>query len=142
MTKGINFILVFSIFMAGCLEKSGPSKDTEKNAPPKMTFADTLFNFGLLHAGDKAEHTFTFINKGEKPVIIHNIQSFCGCTIPEWTKKPVKKNRKGHIIVHFDTRDIGTFEKTLKIYSNAVNSPVQLIIRGVINFPQKEMKKH
>ncbi len=45
---------------------------------------------------------------------------------------PIKKNRKDKILVHYDTKRVGAFHKTISVYSNASNSLVRIQIKGKV----------
>ena len=103
-----------------------------KKAEPEMIFKDTLHNFGAIWYQSEAVYEFTFKNTGKTPLVIDKVQSSCGCAVPEWEKAPVLPKQKGIIKVIFDSNKIGQFQKTVKIYSNALNSPVTLLIIGAV----------
>lgn len=103
-----------------------------KKAGTEMIFKETLHNFGTIWHKNKAVYEFTFKNTGKLPLVIKKVQSSCGCTVTEWEKEPVAPKGKGKIRVKYDTKRIGQFRKTIKIYSNAVNSPVTLLIIGAV----------
>ncbi len=103
-----------------------------KRTEPEMMFKDTLHNFGTIWYQTEAVFEFTFKNTGKSPLIIEKVHSSCGCTVPEWGKEPVLPKQKGVIRVEYDSNKIGQFQKTVKIYSNAVNSPVTLLIIGAV----------
>jgi hypothetical protein len=60
------------------------------------------------------------------------VQTSCGCTIPEWTREPVKKRKSGVVNVHYNTHVTGNFIKSITVYSNAATSPVTLKIKGTV----------
>ena len=103
-----------------------------KKAGPEMIFKDTLHNFGNIRYQTDAFYEFTFKNTGKMPLIIDKVQSSCGCAVPEWKKEPVLPKEKGVIRVVYDSNKIGQFQKTVKIYSNSVKSPVTLLIIGAV----------
>lgn len=95
------------------------SSDSLESEVPGMTFAIERMDLGDMRQGEKAEYIFEFTNSGSKPLIIHNVISTCGCTIPQWTKKPVMPGKKGSIKVLFDsTGKIGRQNKLISIRSN------------------------
>ena len=65
-------------------------------------------------------------------MILSNVKSSCGCTIPEWTKEPIMPKASGVIKVKYNTTRVGTFQKSITVYSNAKNSPVVLTIKGEV----------
>ncbi len=95
------------------------SYDSVSAEAPEMTFTVEQVDLDDLRQGEKAGHIFEFTNTGNKPLIIHNVISTCGCTIPQWTKKPVMPGKKGTINVLFDsTGKIGRQNKLIIIRSN------------------------
>ena len=124
MKKYLIAILVFISFTAFSQEKK------EKSA--EMTFKETFHNFKTVNYKSDVSFNFVFKNTGKKPIVITKVQSSCGCTIPSWEKEPVSKNKTGIIKVKYDSDRLGQFQKTVKVYSNAKNSPVTLIIKGEV----------
>ncbi len=114
-------ILLFSSFQL---------KAQENEALAEMMFKDTLHIFGKIWYQANAEYEFVFKNTGKSPLIIKDVKSSCGCTVPEWSKKPVLPKEKGIIKVKYDTKRIGEFYKIITVYSNAKNSPVKLYVQG------------
>ncbi len=119
--------LVFFILMVFSFQLQAQNK---KQA--EMIFKDTLHVFGTVWYQSEAVYEFTFKNTGNVPLIIKNVKSSCGCTVPEWSKEPVLPKQKGIIKVKYDTKKIGEFYKIITVYSNAVNSPVKLYVQGTV----------
>jgi len=98
-----------------------------------MQFTTTNHDFGKIEQGKPAVYKFEFTNTGGKPIIIKDVKSSCGCTTPDWSKKPVAPGAKGYITVSYDTKGRpGTFKKTITVISNAKNSPIVLTVRGTV----------
>ncbi len=97
-----------------------------------MSFNKTTHDFGKIKEEDgDARVTFKFQNTGLEPVVITNVRTTCGCTSPKWTNKPVQAGQEGQIEVVYHARHRpGNFNKTIIVYSNAQNSPVNLKIKG------------
>ena len=91
-------------------------------AAPKFKFADgDVYNFGTIKRGQKIQHKFEFTNAGKEPLSIINVSSSCGCTVPEWPKKPVLPGKKAVINVTFNSENqLGDETKFIYIQSNAV----------------------
>jgi hypothetical protein len=49
--------------------------------------------------------TFSLTNKGNKPVVIYNVTTTCGCTDVEWTRVPIKSGGKGQMKVTYSNDD-------------------------------------
>jgi len=97
-----------------------------------MTFKKTFHDFKSVWYKADATFEFVFKNTGKEPLIITKVKSSCGCTVPTWEKEPVLKNKTGTIKVKYDSDRIGQFQKSITVYSNAKNSPVELIISGEV----------
>jgi hypothetical protein len=52
----------------------------------------------------------------------------------------VKKHSQGVVKVSYNTHIIGSFKKTIHVYSNASNSPVTLTIKGTVVPAKSEQK--
>ena len=97
---------------------AGTPGDTTKGFP-EMTFEQTVHNFGEITQGEKVEYAFKFTNTGKKDLLIQNAVSSCGCTVPEWSKEPVKPGESGYLKVVFDSHGKeGYTEKEISIKAN------------------------
>jgi hypothetical protein len=102
---------------------------------PSITFDKTSFNFGNFNelSGLKT-HIFNFTNNGSQPLIINDITTTCGCTVPEWSKEPVPPGGTGTVKVTFDPQGRpGAFRKSITVKSNARESTVVLYIVGLVS---------
>jgi len=109
---------------------------------PKITFKETEFDFGKFpEERGKVSHTFEFTNTGGEPLIINNVRSSCGCTVTDWSKKPIQPGEKGYIKATYNaSHRPGKFTKTITVSSNAVNSVEVLRVRGEV-IPKKKTLK-
>ena len=101
----------------------------------EVTFDTLRYDFGKFSKSEPVVHcSFPFTNTGTAPLIIHQAFASCGCTIPTYTKEPIKPGEKGVIDVTYDGTDKfpGHFTKTITIRSNAVNEVVRLTIEGTM----------
>ena len=53
----------------------------------EFKFETETINYGKIVLGSEGTRTFEFTNVGDAPLIIKDIKSTCGCTVP---KKPLK----------------------------------------------------
>lgn len=95
---------------------------------------DTLrHNFGKFSASSPiVKCSFRFRNTGTAPLVIHQAFASCGCTVPTFTKEPIKPGDTGVIDVTYNGTDKfpGHFQKTVTVRSNAVTEVTRLIIEG------------
>ncbi|MCL7754985.1 DUF1573 domain-containing protein [Polaribacter sp. Z022] len=98
----------------------------------EFKFEKETINYGKVEKSSNGERVFVFTNVGDKPLIIKNIQSTCGCTVPEKPEKPIMPGKKGEIKVSYNTKIVGGFSKTITIFSNAKTPRKMIRIRGVV----------
>lgn len=132
-------ILTIFLFI-GLFNFLNAQESVDNPKAPILEFENTTHNFGTIVQDSEAICTFRFTNVGKEALVIENVRSSCGCTVPSWPKEPVKKKKTGEIVVKYDTRIPKTFTKSITVYSNAKNSPVRLTITGVVE-PEKENAK-
>jgi hypothetical protein len=130
MKKYLLFFILLTISVSSCAQTVEDSKKSTDGA--EMIFNETDHNFGVIQHKGNGTFEFIFKNTGKEPLIIKNVTSSCGCTIPNWDKDPILPKKTGKIVVKYDTERIGQFIKSIKVFSNAKNSPVDLIIRGEV----------
>ncbi len=99
---------------------------------PEMTFENELHDYGTIKQGADGGCEFKFKNTGKEPLVISNAKGSCGCTVPTWPKEPIMKGQTGVIKVHYDTKRVGAFTKTVTIESNSKTNPRVLTIKGTV----------
>ena len=126
-------VLVNILIFISLINCSFSQKDTtNKEHKSEIMFAKTIHNFGKLNFGDESVYLFEFKNIGKSPLVIQKIETSCGCTVAEKPEQPLRYKEKGYITVVYEADETGKFQKSIKIYSNAVNSPFVVYIKGVV----------
>ena len=96
------------------------SQSDKDSVYAEISFENEIHDFGYVKPGKKLIHVFSFTNTGKEDLIISNVKSSCGCTVPLWPKEAIKPNKKAEITVVFDTRGkIGKQVKSVTLYTNA-----------------------
>ena len=98
-----------------------------------ISFDSVNYDFGEVPFNGDANVEFVFTNTGKAPLLVTHVKSTCGCTIPTWSKEPVKSGKHGSIHVSYDTHRVGAFNKSIYVYSNAANGVQRLSISGKVN---------
>ncbi|MDD5149730.1 MAG: DUF1573 domain-containing protein [Flavobacterium sp.] len=83
---------------------------------------------------DNGVRSFEFTNTGDAPLIISNVLSTCGCTVPTKPTEPIMPGKKGKIDIKYSMIP-GPIRKTITVESNAVNyedGRVALKIKGEV----------
>lgn len=99
----------------------------------EFKFETETIDYGKITQGSEGKRVFEFTNTGDSPIIIKDIKSTCGCTVPKRPDKPVMPGEKGQIEVSYDTKRLGRFSKTITVYSNAKTERKMLRIKGYIS---------
>lgn len=104
---------------------------------PKIEFKDkdNTIDYGRVNKeDDNGVRVFEFTNTGDAPLIITNVQSSCGCTVPSKPTEPIMPGKTGKIEVKYNMNP-GPIRKTITVESNAVNvddGRVALKIKGEV----------
>ena len=106
-------------------------------AQAKATFDKKVHEFGVVLWKHPATATFTIKNDGNKPLVISNVTTSCGCTDAEWTKTPIAPGAIGKITSTFDAKALGRFQKSIGVYCNASDRPIYLTLRGEVSADPK-----
>lgn len=133
----LSFLLAFGLTIVFA-QKSKKEKRSE------IKFDKMIHNFGTFSEDEPVVTcTFGFTNTGEAPLIIHQALASCGCTVPVYTKTPIKPGEKGEIAITYDGtgKFPGIFKKTITIRSNATNDVVRLVVEGDMQVSKKQKAK-
>jgi hypothetical protein len=104
---------------------------------PKIDFKakDNTIDYGTTSKKkDNGVRSFEFTNIGDAPLIITNVLSTCGCTVPTKPTEPIMPGKTGKIEVKYSMIP-GPIRKTLTVESNAVNyesGRIALKIKGEV----------
>ena len=113
-----------------------PAKEKPVAPQDSIVFENTTHDYGTIVQSSDGSCEFKFTNKGKAPIVLNDVKASCGCTVPEWTRTPVAPGEKGSIKVTYNTNSIGAFTKSITVNSNAINSPLVLIIKGNVSAKQ------
>ena len=103
---------------------------------PEFKFDKETYDFGKIPQGKPVSVDFKFTNVGEQPIIITNVESTCGCTVPKFTSTPVKKGESGVISVTYNAAAVMPFSKAITVNSNAKTPVKMLYIKGEVTAVQ------
>ena len=102
------------------------------NAQAKIEFEQEVIDYWEIAKGSDCVRTFEFTNIGDAPLVISNVKSSCGCTVPSKPDGPVAPGESSAIKVKYDTKRIGPIRKTVTVYSNADEPIISLKIKGKV----------
>ena len=120
------------------------ASDQQNNDPdaiPVFSFETDNHEFGEITQGEKVSYAFRFKNTGKAPLVISTASASCGCTVPEYTKSPVKPGDEGFINVTFDSEGkSGMVSKTVTLIANTIPNTKVLTISADIQVPKEKSK--
>lgn len=97
-----------------------PSTTAPNPNAPVFKFETEEYNFGTVKQGEVVNYEFKFVNAGKENLVINQANGSCGCTVPNFTKDPVKPGESGTIKVTFNsTGKSGPQDRTVTLNSNA-----------------------
>jgi len=124
--------------------KESPKKKKKKKrkSPGIMTFAEPVFNYGKIEQGDVVMHDFTFVNTGQRDLVITDIRASCGCTQPTYPFLPIAPGKSGVIGVKFDSKGkLGKMKPMVTITTDADPPINKIFLEGFVDAPAKKTEK-
>lgn len=125
-------LLMSIVFFIGCKQNTSADKanwsldeealynDSSKST--QIQWIDSIVNIGTITMGDTVNVHFKFKNIGKQPLVVLNVEPTCGCTVADYTKKPVAPGEIGEVIAAFDSKksQVGTFTKGISVRTNTL----------------------
>jgi hypothetical protein len=94
-------------------------RDANSGKFPVLQFEETEHNFGEIEANQAVETIFKYKNTGDAPLVITDIKSSCGCTVPQdWSREPLAKGESGQFTVKFNGSGSNSVSKTITVTAN------------------------
>lgn len=129
LTLGV-ILIGFTAVMAQVTTTPAASPQADNPNAPEIKFAKLVHDYGTIQKEANGECEFDFENTGKEPLVLSDVRSSCGCTVPSWTREPILPGKQGTIKVKYDTKRVGGINKTITVTSNAKTSSVVLRIQG------------
>lgn len=126
---------VLLLLMAGCNLGSSHKESDEMNnvtgdsLAGKPDFEVVEHDFGTIDSGEEVGARFGYKNSGAGFLMIERVSTGCGCTVAEYSEKPLKKGETGFVEVIFDSRGKrGAQFQEVRVYFREHKKPVRLSI--------------
>ncbi|MFW5644962.1 MAG: DUF1573 domain-containing protein [Bacteroidota bacterium] len=128
---------LFFVFMLACNHSEYSENSTYdingQKGTAKIQFEKTEHDFGKVIEGEQVGWFFSYTNTGDGPLIIRRASATCGCTVPDFDKKPLAPGEKGQLKVVYDSRGrSGKDFKTVTVETNAENRIVKLNLKAEV----------
>jgi hypothetical protein len=108
-------------------------RDANAGDFPQISFEEEEHDFGTIVDGTPVETVFKYTNTGKSPLVVSNIKSTCGCTVPEdWNKDPLAPGETGHFTVKFNGKGANQVTKTVTLTTNTQSGTETVKIKAFI----------
>jgi archaellum component FlaG (FlaF/FlaG flagellin family) len=130
----LSLLLIFGVIFGAMAQNNKPVAQTNKpvGTQAEITFDKIEHDYGQVPRNGNGETTFTYKNTGKAPLMLSNVRSSCGCTVPSWSREPLMPGQSASIRVKYNTANAGPINKTVTVESNATNNRVILRIKGTV----------
>jgi len=136
-------VLMFFVTLSSCKEKASEKikQENVENASnrdsnvvlPSITFDKLLHDFGEIENGTPVETVFSYTNSGKSPLVVTDIKSTCGCTVPQgWSKEPLSPGESSQFTVKFNGKGANKVSKTITLTTNTEKGMEQVKITAFI----------
>ncbi|WP_299523050.1 DUF1573 domain-containing protein [Winogradskyella sp.] len=128
-------------------EKVAVAAERDANAGnfPVMEMDKMEHDFGTIVNGTPVETIFKYTNTGNSMLVVSNIKSSCGCTVPSNYTKEVAPGETGQFTVKFNGKGNGKVSKSLTMTTNTEKGAEVVKITAMVekdpNAPQKPAGK-
>lgn len=97
-----------------------------------ISFEETEHDFGTIENGTPVETVFKYTNTGNSPLVVSDIKSTCGCTVPsDWTRQ-VAPGDTGEFKVEFDGKGNGPVTKSITMTTNTERGAETVRIKAMV----------
>lgn len=115
---------------------SKSAEGTSNSSLPDIKFEEETHDFGRITQGEKVTTAFKFKNTGGTNLIISSATGSCGCTIPDYPKKPILPGEEATVNVVFASEGkSGVVEKSVTLVTNCEPSTKIIYIKANIIVP-------
>ncbi|MDD5507854.1 MAG: DUF1573 domain-containing protein [Bacteroidales bacterium] len=135
LTSVLLFLMIFGVRAQNVVA----SAVVDTASVPEISFDKLVHDYGTIELNGNGNCQFTFTNTGKEPLVLTNVRSSCGCTVPSWPKEPILPGKSGVIDVKYNTSRAGVINKSVVVTSNAKTATVTLQIKGEVKAPPKQM---
>lgn len=123
-------LVSYSFAQELAMNTKAPASSKAESAAFKWTA--TEHDFGKIKQGVPVAHEFTFINRGQAPLVISTVQASCGCTVTAYTKDPIAPGGEGYVKATYNAASLGQFTKTVTVNANTAEGVTRLTIKGEV----------
>ncbi|GAA4955483.1 DUF1573 domain-containing protein [Algibacter agarivorans] len=94
-------------------------RDASSSKFPVIEFDKKEHDFGEIEAKTAVSTVFKYKNTGDAPLVITDIKSSCGCTVPQdWSREPLLPGGEGQFSVKFNGSGSNKVSKSITVTAN------------------------
>ncbi|MEI7725174.1 MAG: DUF1573 domain-containing protein [Bacteroidota bacterium] len=115
------------------------SGTVDKGSLPVIQFEESEHDFGRIIEGESVSYDFKFKNTGKSDLIIAEVSTSCGCTVPSYPKTPIRPGQGGIVKVAFNSNGKRGFQsKNVMVASNTQPNTTMIRIKAQVVNPATE----
>ncbi len=127
----------FSFFMLTLLFALSVNAQTavavaEKSIAPAISWDQTTSEFGEIEQNKPVTAEFVLTNNSDQPLLLTNVKSTCGCTVPKYQEEPILPGEQTTIKATYNAKKEGAFVKTVKVFTSLNDQPIPLTLKGKV----------
>ena len=113
--------------------------DKNSGTLPAFKFEEIDHDFGKIIQGESVSYEFKFTNTGKSDLIIVDVSTSCGCTVPSFPRTPIRPGEGGAIKVSFNSAGKFGFQaKNILVVANTQPNTTLLRIKAQVTGPNSE----
>jgi hypothetical protein len=150
--KKISLLFALVFVMVSCkndatnkVKEENVTEAAERDAAsydlPEIAFDKTEHDFGTIANGTPVETVFTYTNTGKSPLVVSNIKSSCGCTVPsDWSKDPLAPGESGKFTVKYSGKGQNQITKSITLTTNTEKGSEIVKIKAFVEKKEETAK--
>jgi hypothetical protein len=112
---------------------------SDRSSLPSIKFEEEVHDFGKIIEGETVSFSFKFTNTGKSDLVIADVSTSCGCTVPTFPKTPIRPGKQEIIKVAFNSAGKRGFQtKNIVIVANTQPNVTIVKIKAQVVSPGSE----
>lgn len=108
-------------------------RNRQLSGVPEVSFDKQVYDFGTVDEGEMVETTFVVANSGKSDLLILDARASCGCTVPTWSREPIKPGESSELKIRFDTNGRPNKQsKTVTLITNTEKGVETVKVSGMV----------
>jgi hypothetical protein len=115
------------------------SGKADKSVLPVIQFTEEVHDFGKIIEGETVSFSFKFKNAGKSDLIIADVSTSCGCTVPSFPKTPIRPGEENAIKIAFNSAGRRGYQsKDIVVVANTQPNATLIRIKAQVVSPGSE----